>query len=347
MGYLYLTGGEQRSPSVLPRPEWQGAKKAVILQYDTDANKLAHKCEYLTPQNACSDELPAIAFKAATVCENRLYVCTSTEVIVFELPAFRQIGYVSLPCFNDLHHVLPTPSGTLIVVVTGLDMVVEISPEGEILREWSVVEGDTWTRFSRDIDYRKVPTTKPHLSHPNFAFLLGDDVWATRCQSQDAICLTRRGARIDIPVSYPHDGQVFRDRIYFTTVDGHIVVANPHSLKIEQVVDLNTIDNPENQVLGWCRGLLPETETLMWVGFTQLRQTKFAENLRWLKGSNRASKPTHIALYDLAARRRVREIALGPLGMDLIFSIVAAPTVDDEGAILVGTGASTLIEERQ
>ncbi len=71
----------------------------------------------------------------------------------------------------------------------------EVTPEGEILREWSVIGEDTWARFSRQIDYRKVPTTKPHRSHPNFAFLLEGDIWTTRCDQKDAICLTGRAHR--------------------------------------------------------------------------------------------------------------------------------------------------------
>jgi hypothetical protein len=343
MSDLYLTGGEQRTGLFLPAAEWQSTKKAVVLRVDTDTGKVTDRLEYLTPCEACPEDNPDITFKAATVYGNRLYACTCTEVIAFELPGFLRVGYVSLPCFNDLHHVLPTPNGTLIVVVTGLDMVIEISPEGDILREWSVIGEDTWARFSHKIDYRKVPTTKPHRAHPNFAFLLGDDIWTTRCDHKDAVCLTSPGKRIDIAVSFPHDGHVFRDWIYFTTVDGHIVIANSYSLKVERVFHLNTIDNPEDHVLGWCRGLLPVTETLVWVGFTRLRDTKFVEKLRWLKSSRLKSKPTHIALYDVSAGRCLQEIDLGTHGMDLIFSIIASPTVEVD-SLLGRTGVGTCAE---
>jgi hypothetical protein len=265
-------------------------------------------------------------------------------VLIFEVPGFQRTGYLSLPCFNDLHHVLPTPHGTLIVVVTGLDLVLEVTTEGEILREWSVIGEDTWARFSRQIDYRKVPTTKPHRSHPNFAFLLEEDIWITRCDQKDAICLTSPGGRIDIAASFPHDGHIFQDWIYFTTVDGHIVIANRYSLNVEQVIDLNTIDNPEGHVLGWCRGLLPLTDTLLWVGFSQLRETKTAEKLRWLRQTNPRCKPTHIALYDLSARRRLRDFALGAHGMDVVFSIIAAPDVGQADSLLACSVAGIFAE---
>src|SRR5215470_10012083 len=123
MGDLYLTGGEQRSSVFLPNAEWHGAKKAVVLRVDPDTSKVIDRIEYLSPGNTCPNDNPAIAFTAATPCRNRLCTCPGAEVIVFELPGFRRLTYISLPCFY-LHHVLPTPSGILIVVVTGLDMVV-------------------------------------------------------------------------------------------------------------------------------------------------------------------------------------------------------------------------------
>ena len=344
MGDLYLTGGEQRSSVFLPNAEWHGAKKAVVLRVDPDTSKVIDRIEYLSPGDTCPNDNPAITFTAATLCRNRLYTCTGTEVIVFELPGFQQLTYISLPCFNDLHHVLPTPSGTLIVVVTGLDMVVEITPDGEVLREWSVVGEDTWSRFSREVDYRQVPTTKPHRAHPNFAFLLGDDIWTTRCNLKDAVCLTKPGKRIDIAVSYPHDGHIFRNWIYFTTVDGHIVLVNSDSLNVERVFDLNTIDNPDGRVLGFCRGVLPVAETLVWVGFTRLRPTKFVEKLHWLKGSNLDSKPTHIALYDLSIGRCLREIDLAAQRMDLVFSIVACTAVGEAESLLACAGVERSVE---
>src|ERR1051326_7572845 len=104
MADLYLTGSEQRK-SFLPLEEWHLTQKAVVLRVDPDTGKVTDRFEYLTPPDASPDHNPGIAFKAATLYENKIYVCTSTEVIVFELPEFRQVSYVSLPCFNDLHHV--------------------------------------------------------------------------------------------------------------------------------------------------------------------------------------------------------------------------------------------------
>src|SRR5205807_3541516 len=130
----------------------------------------------------------------------------------------RRVGYVSLPCFNDLHHVRPSGDGNLIAVNTGLDMVVKFTPQGRVLQEWWVLDEPRWSRFSRTLDYRKVESTKPHQSHPNFAFVLEGDLWVTRFRQRDAICLTKPGGRIDIGVESPHDGLLSGNRIWFTTV---------------------------------------------------------------------------------------------------------------------------------
>jgi hypothetical protein len=88
--------------------------------------------------------LPAILFKSVFLSDDKLFTCTSTEVLVYQLPGFQLLHYISLPCFNDLHHVYPTREGTLLVAVTGLDMVVEVGTAGEVIREWNVLGEDPW-----------------------------------------------------------------------------------------------------------------------------------------------------------------------------------------------------------
>jgi hypothetical protein len=333
MSGLYVVGGTLRSRLFKPLAEWNSCKKALIVQVDPDARKSEVLVEYDSPAEACPADSPSILFKAATIADDKLYVCTPTEVLVYQMPGFSLLHYVSLPCFNDLHHVRPTPEGNILVADTGLDLVVEVTPQGKLLREWSVIGEDTWKRFSRDVDYRKVPETKPHMSHPNHVFQLGDEVWVTRFEQRDAISLTRPGRRIDIGVQRPHDGYVIGDWIYFTTVDGHVVVANRHTLKVEGVFELNSIDNPEHLVLGWCRGVAVMEKDKVWVGFTRIRSTRFKENLVWAKqGFETRRKPTHIALYDLAKKQCLDEIDMEPDGVGVLFSI--------HNAEAVGTGES-------
>jgi len=204
-------------------------------------------------------------------------------------------------------------------------MVVLFTPEGRVLAEWNVLGEDPWSRFSRDVDYRKVESTKPHQSHPNSVFQLGKDVWVTRLSQKDAVCLTTPGKRINIEVQRPHDGLVCGDKIYFTTVDGKIVIANRASLAIDEIIDLTEIHRVRHQedvLLGWCRGIFPVHDRKVWVGFTRVRKTKFTENILWIKHAfKEKERPTHIALYDIEEKVCLQEIDLEPYGINIIFGI--------------------------
>lgn len=335
MSDLYVVGGALRTTLFKQLEEWNSCKKALIVKLNPAARASEILVEYDSPESSRPAELPSILFKSATMADDKLYVCTPTEVLVYQLPGFELLHYVSLPCFNDLHHVRPTSEGNILIADTGLDMVVEVTPQGKLLREWSVIEEDTWQRFSRSTDYRKVPETKPHKSHPNHVFQLEDEVWVTRFEQRDAISLTRPGRRIDIAVQRPHDGHVVGDWIYFTTVDGHLVIANRHTLKVEEVVNFNLIDNPQKMLLGWCRGVAVMENDQVWVGFTRIRSTRFKENLLWAKhGFEDRKKTTHVALYDLARKKCLDEIDIEPYGLGVLFSVHNAERAGTDESVL-------------
>jgi len=326
MSRFYLLGGRQKKLLLKKEEEWNLYEAALIVELNTDSGEARQRVEYHTPAEARANDNASHLFKAGTIVGNTLYSCTSTEVVQFRLPDFSQIGYVSLPCFNDLHHVAPSHDGNLLVVTTGLDMAVKVTPKGEVLNYWPVLNEEPWSRFSQSVDYRTVDSTKPHQSHPNFVFELGEHVWVTRFRQRDAICVTQPGLRIDVAVQTPHDGLVFGDRVYFTTVDGQIVIANTKSLNVDQVIDLKQIGNGK-ALLGWCRGILPLDEHRIWVAFTRVRKTKFNENILWVKNvlhEGMGEKPTHIALYDIVERQCLAEIDIEPFGLNVIFSILPA-----------------------
>lgn len=323
MSSFYVVGGRVRSSIFRKLEEWQSCEQALVIELDPGSNRSKVNVEYLSPVAVCPQDSPAILFKSATLRNNKLYTCTSTEVLVYELPDFRLVHYISLPCFNDLHHVYPSHRGTILAVVTGLDMVVELTTAGGVVKEWSVLDENLWTRFSRQVDYRLVPTTKPHKSHPNHVFELDEEIWVTRLHQRDAICLTKRGPRIDIAVQQPHDGYVVGDKIYFTTVDGNVVIANTRTLQVEETINLNTMSGQSSQILGWCRGLLPLDERWLWVGFTRVRPTKFIENVAWIKNRSQKHMPSHLALYDLKLQKCELEIELEPHGIGVVFSLLA------------------------
>ena len=191
----------------------------------------------------------------------------------------------------------------------------------------------------REIDYRRIPETKPHRSHPNHVFLLDDEVWVTRFDQRDAISLTRPGRRIDIAVQRPHDGHVVDDWIYFSTVDGHVVVANRHTLKVDEIINLNTIDNEQKLVLGWCRGIAVMEKNQVWVGFSRIRTTRFKENLVWAKhGFETRNKTQSYRSLRFGRRKKcLDEINLETYGVDVIFSVHDAEFDTAGGSFLLET----------
>jgi hypothetical protein len=329
MSKLYILGGRQRKALLRdPDKEWHWYEAAVILELDTDSG-IARTCvEYETPPEARAQDNSSINFHSGTLLNNTLYTCTTTEVMAFRLPTFERVVYVSLPCFNDLHHVAPSADGNLLVVDTGLDMLVKITPQGQIVEEFSVLDEAPWTRFSRDIDYRRVETTKPHLVHPNFVFEMDGDTWVTRFHQRDAVTVGGTKKRIEIAVEKPHDGLVHGQHILFTSVDGKIIIVNRRCLRVEEIVDLRQIQDHDGQVLpAWCRSLLPVDERNIWVGFTRIRRTLFRENVRWVKTILREGtvvKPTHVALFDIVEKRCLKEFDLEPYGMNTVFGIFPA-----------------------
>jgi len=321
--FMFVTGGKERKDGYKLK-EWHRFECGLILKIDIDKQEATECVRYVSPTEVCPEEKPSILFKSATLKNNKFYVCTSTEIIIFSFPEFEQIGYISIPIFNDIHHVLPSINGNIIVVNTGLDMVVEVDPSGKVIHEWSVIGENIWERFSKEIDYRKVPTTKPHKSHPNYAFYIKDSLWATRFEQKDAICLEDSSKRINIEIGHPHDGVVKGDFVYFTTVNGYIVVANTSTLKIEEIYDLNEITQADI-ALGWCRGIHILEEDKIWVGFSRLRPTVFQNHINWIKGKfglkDWRNLPTRIVEYDLTKKEVIKEINLERFGLNTVFSL--------------------------
>lgn len=331
---LWVVGGEQKRALRQP-DEWNKFRAAVVARVDVgDAGGAARRVlEYTSPPAHRPDERPSFVFKAATFAGDTAWLCTQTEVLECALPSFAIRRVISLPCFNDLHHVAPGPEGTLFVAVTGLDAVAEVTPDGELVRLVSVLGGSPWDRFSPAVDYRKVATTKPHLSHPNFIFFVDGRPWVTRFEQRDAVPVD--APRIDGARAFRvgrqgiHDGHVHDGRLFFTTVDGHLVQFNlAGDEKEKSDLDLRALGEPDDdRPLGWCRGLLP-LKGRAWVGFTRLRPTLLRQNLSWLRHGfrGRAGRrlPTRLTLYDLVRPARLREVSLEGTGVDAVFSIHSA-----------------------
>jgi hypothetical protein len=319
---LLLTGGRQGRLDT-KKPEWQRYAEARIGILDLDSGKLEIALRYQTRPEHRPDDDPSITFKAGSVAGDELVVTDLTEVLVLDRNlAIRQV--VSHPCFNDLHHVARI-GGRLHVVSTGLDSLVVLDQHGEVADIRHALGDDVWTCFDRATDYRKVSTTKPHRSHPNFVFENDSGLWLTRFEQRDAVCLDDPARRVDIGVGNPHDGQQIGDTIWFTTTNGHLVEGDTRSCEVRRRIDLNQLDG-RGIPLGWCRGLYVEGD-IAYVGFTRLRRTKIAKNLSWVRRGFRGynvvdAVPTRVVAYDLERGERVEEWMLADTGLDTIFSIV-------------------------
>jgi hypothetical protein len=322
LNQLYVVGGQQRTlrPLSAGNRDWNGYQQGVILRINPTNGTWEKVLSYVSPSDVCASEDPAITFQAGSLKGNLLYVCTQTEVMIYSLPEFKQLSYFSLPIFNDLHHVCPTPTDSLLVANAGLEMVMEVTDRGDVLRSWNVL-GETPFDISNQIDYRKV-STKPHHSHPNYVFYIDSQPWATRFHQGDAVCLTQPEKRIQISTERIHDGVVHNGRIYFTSVNGCVYIVNASTLTLEKVIDLNQMHSEEN-LLGWCRSLMIDEDKL-WVGFSRIRPTKWRENVSWLVRGFKNALPTHIACYDLSKNKCIADIDLEKMGVNVIYSIFPA-----------------------
>lgn len=323
MKFLVI-GGEQRDDAVW-RNEWQHYQQGLILKVDWETGEVERFLEYKTPRELRATDESNILFKAGSLIDDRLYLCTQTEVLIYSYPDMKLIKHLSVPEFNDLHHVT-AHNDELIVVSTGLDMILRFDSDYNIIDRVNVLGKDEWHRFSPEIDYRKVETTKPHESHPNFAFYIGDDLWVTRFEQRDAICLNDPSMRIDISDERVHDGIVNRDKVYITSVNGKVHVADAGSSVVTDIYDMNPAYDA-GQPLGWCRGLHVEEDRLF-IGFTSLRSTRFRENLKWIKMGFSKSKdemralPTRVVEYDMDKEKIIRDMDLSRYSMTAIFSII-------------------------
>jgi hypothetical protein len=327
---MYVVGG-QHAPGTPLRNGSKGFRKGLILALGQDGAYLRTAVEYQSPPAVCPVQNGAILFKAASLIGQLLYACTETEVLVYRVPEFSLVNYISLPMFNDLHHVTPSPSGSLFVACTGLDAILELSQTGEPLREWDLSGQGLWTRFDRKTDYRKIASTQPHLVHPNFVFQWNDEVWVTRLEQQDAFRLVPPGGRIPIGGERPHDGIVVNDKVYFTTIDSRVIRVDLAGQRVDTVFNLAQLFSTIHP-LGWCRGLKVLDEDRVIVGFSRLRLTRWQRNVHWvarqLKNAGRTESrnwdafPTRISCLDLARREILWETDLEPYGMNAVFSIL-------------------------
>jgi hypothetical protein len=320
---LLVVGGRQKR-NAGNLPEWHRYEAGLVAEVDCERDKVRIVYEYYGSPDALPPDGGSVIFKAATLEGKRLYLCTQTEILVCRILDFSLESHISLPQFNDLHHVRPRIDGSLLAASTGIDSILHLSSDGRLLFTWPVLEPGTAKVFPEMVDFRRIPTTKPHASHPNFVFELDGQVWATRFEQRDAVCVEDLSRRIAIDVERPHDGILHHGELYFTTIDGRVAIANAESRSVTRIYDLSGA-LPSRLPLGWCRGISVISRNSILVGFSRIRSTRFKENLRWIsdrtRGKETSAMPTRVVHVNLAAPQSVREWNLEDAGMNAIFSI--------------------------
>jgi hypothetical protein len=276
---------------------------AVLGILDAESGEVLHLCEYRTPP-----ELRApgqkMQFTGFCMHEGSIHVCSHTEITRFDdWPPTEPAGRISLPGFNDLHHCIPWEGG-LAVANTGLETVDHVSLGGELIHRWDLLEGrPDARRIDPELDYRRIPDTKPHLLHPNHLWVRDGELWSTGLKVPGAVCVTADHPQVTFetgrPHDGPHDGRRIGNRLAFTTVRGYLVLVDPDTLEVVASHDLEPM-TPGIKTLGWCRGLCedPRDPNRYFVGFSILRFSRWREYGFRVKHGH-AKAPSRIALYDV------------------------------------------------
>lgn len=305
---LLVSYATKQTDEVMPRyaPE-RATDTAVLARVDVEAGQVVPLLEYQSPVENRHPDL-RVAFKAGHFHGEHLYLPTSTEILVLKRGDWTIERVISLPCFNDLHHVFVDENG-MIVCNTGLDNVVWLTPDGELVRQRVLLDSDLPARYPRETDFRKVFSTKPHNVHPNYLFRgPGGELFVTCFFQQRAINIDDPEDAYAIDVGNPHDGLLYNGKVFFTTTNGHVVAFDALSRARLWDWDLKKLWR-ERHVLGWCRGICI-ADGRLFVGFSKIRRTKSQEFIQWLKWGMASSLLSRIVEVDLQTGQPVRQVTL-------------------------------------
>ncbi|WJG10454.1 hypothetical protein [Aliiglaciecola sp. LCG003] len=324
MAKLLLSGGCLRANGFeLGEGKYYG--KASLVKLDLDSGEF----ETILAKEEGGEHYPAenpnLQFTAGSVVGDTLWLPTDTEVHQYSLPDLQLKSVYSHPCFHNIHsvHVI---DNELVASSTGLDNVVVMAINtGAIKRIINTQGKDPWHRFDQNTDYRLVHSTRPHDSHPNYVFKVGEQLWATRCTQEDAVNLADPTDRIDISMGADvsvHDGICWGDKLVFTRVDGALVFCDPAKRQVIETFD--PFGNALNRPMGWCRGLHIDGD-IFYIGYSKLRKTNLKSKIKFLsKGNFKYSSGNNSLVVALNIKtRKVERIYTSPEGtIDAIYGIM-------------------------
>jgi hypothetical protein len=326
---LLITGAALRENGFeLGEGKYYGCAK--LIQLDTTSGTIDELLSVDAGNNNFPDTHPNLEFTAGDVEQDKLWLPMDTEIRLYHYPSMSLLDTFSHPSFHNIHSVA-VHGDQLFVTSTGLDMVVILDKkDGSIISRHNTEGKPTWHRFSQQIDYRKVYSTRPHDCHPNYVFWINGEPWVTRCTQEDAVMLYDTTKRIDI--SGPkrsisvHDGFVHGRQVLFTTVDGSIVIADTQTLKVTGTVDISSMEGFHG-LRRWCRGMYM-SGNILYVGFSRLRKTKQKEKIAWISRLLTAGEHVDqcsVLALDLSQNKLVADFRIPAEMLDAIYTILPEP----------------------
>lgn len=323
-GYILISGGRARKNG-FELGEGKYYDCAKLLKLDLATGKSACILEKSEGGKHYPSEHPNLQYTSACLAGDILWLPTDTEIYKLTYPDLEVLKVISCPFFHNIHSV-NVFDGKVYATSTGLDLVAVFDEEGEIIELINAEGKDLWHRFSAEEDYRLIHSTRPHDCHPNFVFSWRGKAWVTRCKQQDAVRLDDMKEKIEITTPEKrisvHDGLVFEDKVYFTTVDGFIVIADPDSRQIVEQIDLLSYLKVDK--LGWARGISISDDGIAYIGFSRIRRTKMQDKLAWLaKGQISKMKfiPACVLAFDLRNKKILKQYDIPFNELDAIYGI--------------------------
>jgi len=317
---FFITGAKRNS-APFSMENMAGCYHAVLYELDFAKEKIVKSYIEEEPDMEIHPATYSFSFRGLSVHSDIIYTCNGSEILEIDKNTFQVLKRISLPVFNDLHHV-DIINGNITFASTGIDHIGFIK-NGEVELHSSLPEAESRV-IDDTIDYRAI-STKPHLSHPNYVFEIDGKTWITRFHQKDAICLEDPSLKLDIGTERPHDGLVVGDKVYFTTVNGAITVFNKNTQEKLEVHDLQS--HYKQPKIGWCRGI-EVIGDFAYIGFTRLRKTRSIENLgfltdRWdsMMTSIKGTPPARIIKYDLKNRKIIKEMVFNNSQLSVLFSL--------------------------
>ena len=308
-------------------------EEAILRIIDWDSLVVIAEARYRSELSCFLEQVPSppipprCKFNGGSFQEDLFFTCTHNEVVVYTYNSGLKLAYTfSRPTFTDLHHV-HCEKDRLLVVNTGLEIIEEVDMKGNLIHQYMMAD-DVCERYDLTQDYRRIASTKPHTSHPNWITHLGNQYLVTMLQTRTVVELETRKTMISGFPHKIHDGVLYNGCLYYTTTNGHIVEVDVDTLNINHVYSTYPLFGRVQP--GWCRGLYPLGNFHFLVGYTRFRKTYspgfkpnlwertrvFAkDSLKRLLGRPAPSidprMDSHIAEIDIKSGRLIKDYVLG------------------------------------